>query len=395
MFFRTGPARDRVRAARAYEKGLLLDTASFANNLGLLYLSRRQYARAESLFRWYVERGSNSQVAYANLANALYFQGKREEAESVEAETSGRLDNPERWARAAWYLYNRGQLDSAQHSLERALDGGDATLRRFAWSQLSALHLVRGRVSEGERAHDQAGETNLARGVSRDSVAEKLWLASLDVWHRDRRERALGRLQSVLAHTPVSSLPLLSPLQSEPYYLWIARIYAQAERPDRARQVLTQFHADSRDTMLKRVSEPAVHGVLGEIALAEGRPLDALYEFRRADRLPDGPIHLFALGLHADVGRAFDQAGMVDSAIATYEQYIETPQLDRSQYDAIYMPHILQRLGALYEAKGDRAKAIDYYERFVQLWRNADPELQPRVVAVRRRMESLRSSERP
>lgn len=394
MYFRVGPSRDRARAAQAYEKGLQLDTAAFANNLGLLHLSRREYARAESLFRWYCDRGRNSQVAYENLANALYFQGRREEAESVEAETSRRFDNPERWARAAWYLYNRGQLDSAQHSLERLQAEGDATLRRFAWSQLSALHLVRGRLGDAERARDQAGETNLARSVSRDSVAEKLWRASLDVWHRNQRERGFARLERVLAQTPLNSLPLVSPLQSEPYYLWVARIFAQAQRPDRARAMLAQFNAANRDTALKRVSEPAVYGVLGEIALAEGRPREALREFRRADRLADGPIQLFALGLHADVGRAFDQAGMADSAIATFELYLETPQLTRFSHDAVYLAHILQRLGALYEAKGDRAKAIEHYERFIQLWRNADPELQPRVAEARRRIELLRVSEK-
>jgi DNA-binding SARP family transcriptional activator len=57
------------------------------------------------------------------------------------------------------------------------------------------------------------------------------------------------------------------------------------------------------------------------------------------------------------------------------------------------MPHILQRLGALYEAKGDRAKAVRYYERFTELWRTADPELQPRVTEARKRIESLQSAE--
>ena len=394
-YFRVGPSRDRARAAQAYEKALQLDTGEFANSLGLLYQSRREYARAESLFRWYVDRGSNSQVAYENLSNALFFQGKREEAESVEALTARRFENPERWGRASWYEYNRSQLDSAHLMLERQREEGDATQQRFAWRGLSDLHVVRGRLAEAERARDQAEETNLTRGVGRDSVAESLWLLSLDLWHRDKRERGLAGLERLLSRSPLSRLPPVSPLQFEPYYLLVARIYAQSGQPDRARAMLAQFSAGIRDTALTRVSQSTVHGVLGEIALAEGRPRDALREFRRADRLPDGPVHLNALGFHADVGRAFDKAGMVDSAIATFEQYLGTPQLNRLSHDAVYLAHILQRLGALYEARGDLAKAVGSYERFVELWRNADPELQPRVVAARRRLESLRSSERP
>lgn len=114
-------------------------------------------------------------------------------------------------------------------------------------------------------------------------------------------------------------------------------------------------------------------------------------EFRLADRLPDGPATWFAIRAYADLGRAFDQAHLADSAIANFERYIDTPQLNRLPWDATYLAAILRRLGELYEAKGNRTKAIEYYERFVGLWRNADPELKPRVAEVRQRIESLRA----
>ncbi|MFL5516744.1 MAG: hypothetical protein ACJ8DJ_11345, partial [Gemmatimonadales bacterium] len=49
----------------------------------------------------------------------------------------------------------------------------------------------------------------------------------------------------------------------------------------------------------------------------------------------------------------------------------------------------LKRAGELSEAKGDRAKAADRYRRFVDLWKNADPELQPGVRDVRARLAKL------
>jgi serine/threonine-protein kinase len=398
-YFRVGPGRDRVQAAEAYELGLRVDTGQFANNLGLLYQSRREYARAESLYRWYLVRGRHGRVMYENLSNALFFQGKREEAESVEVQTARRFPDADRWERAAYFLYNRGQLDSAQHALERRYAEGKAGQRVGAAFNLSVLHQVRGRLAEAERARGEAEAANLARGVRLDSMGRQLRFAFVDIWHRDRPERGLRTLEAALTRTPLASLPLLSP-STEHYYLWgeayyvqVARLYAQARRPDRARAVLAQFAADLRDTSLTRASAPAVHSVLGEIALAEGRPLVALEEFRRADRLPDGPVHSCAICRDADVGRAFDQAGMADSAIAAFERYLETPQWSRIGMDARYTPRILRRLGELYEAKGDRAKAIEYYERFVALWRSADPELQPRVAQARRRIEALQAGE--
>ncbi|MBI2403696.1 MAG: hypothetical protein HYV20_13370, partial [Gemmatimonadetes bacterium] len=37
----------------------------------------------------------------------------------------------------------------------------------------------------------------------------------------------------------------------------------------------------------------------------------------------------------------------------------------------------------------DREKAIEYYNRFVELWKGADPELQPPVRDVKQRMARL------
>ena len=36
-----------------------------------------------------------------------------------------------------------------------------------------------------------------------------------------------------------------------------------------------------------------------------------------------------------------------------------------------------------FEQRGDTAKAIYYYGKLVDLWKDADPELQPRVEAAR------------
>jgi eukaryotic-like serine/threonine-protein kinase len=48
-----------------------------------------------------------------------------------------------------------------------------------------------------------------------------------------------------------------------------------------------------------------------------------------------------------------------------------------------------KRLGELYEERGDAVKALDYYGRLVDLWKNADPELQPAVRDVRQRLARL------
>ena len=48
-----------------------------------------------------------------------------------------------------------------------------------------------------------------------------------------------------------------------------------------------------------------------------------------------------------------------------------------------------QRLGEIYEAKGDRKKAIEYYLKLTDLWKSADPELQPIVKDAHARIARL------
>jgi len=44
---------------------------------------------------------------------------------------------------------------------------------------------------------------------------------------------------------------------------------------------------------------------------------------------------------------------------------------------------------------GNMPKAIEHYRAFIELWKNADPELQPRVADAKRRLARLTQPEEP
>jgi tetratricopeptide (TPR) repeat protein len=80
--------------------------------------------------------------------------------------------------------------------------------------------------------------------------------------------------------------------------------------------------------------------------------------------------------------------GESDSALALYERFVEIPSSSVGN-DAGHLAQAYVRVGELYEQRGDRERAIDYYQRFVDLWKNADPELQQQVEEVRGRIVRL------
>jgi tetratricopeptide (TPR) repeat protein len=258
--------------------------------------------------------------------------------------------------------------------------------------------MLHGRLAEWEAMQTKAHAANEARGAPAAPLLDSLLTASTDIWFRERLARGVRLLDSALAREPPPVLQSprpgapLSGLQQP--HLEAAVAYALAREPERARALLAQYDARVRDAALRRFFEPRRHDALAEIALAEGRPLDAVREFRLSDVRPDGPATGCAICLYLRLGRAYDLAEMPDSAIVMFERYLATPFFARGRPDAWFLAGVLKRLGELYEARGDRARAATYYAKFVELWKDADPELQPKVADVRRRLARLRGTER-
>jgi tetratricopeptide (TPR) repeat protein len=113
--------------------------------------------------------------------------------------------------------------------------------------------------------------------------------------------------------------------------------------------------------------------------------------------------------LRADASRSGDREGhdeserspydeMPDSAITAFERFFSTPYWLRSQLrgDPANLANLAgayKRLGELYDAKGDGQKASSNYTKFVDLWKNADPELRPEVAEVKRKLARLGNAE--
>jgi tetratricopeptide (TPR) repeat protein len=90
-----------------------------------------------------------------------------------------------------------------------------------------------------------------------------------------------------------------------------------------------------------------------------------------------------------DMGDAYFALGQADSALAVYRRYLETPNMWRISEDAWELGRLLYRVGALHEARAEREQALSSYARLLDLWKDADPEFQPQIEAVRRRVREL------
>ena len=388
-YFGSGPGHNRAKSIEAYEAVLRRypQEGSAVNNLALALSSRREWTRAESLYRRAVELDPGPLTRYTNLTETLLHNGKIDEADSVIAVMEKRFPGaPLITAERSLAAYMRGSLDSSVKLLRGLLQASTPRDRAITMYALADAAMLQGRIQESLDMLQQARAADSARGAKRPAIIDSLDRVFVDIWMREQRERGAQRLEATLAAHPLRNEPL-----SERPYFYVANMYSLAGRPDRARQVLAQYDAEVKDTVLRRLREPERRNAEGELALAERRPTDALREFRRADLAEDGPADGCRICLAARTSRAFDLAGMADSAIAAFEHYVTAPEISRVEFgqDPSFLAGSFKRLGELYEAKGNRAKAASYYRRFLDLWKNADPELRPKVTEVRQRLARL------
>jgi len=118
----------------------------------------------------------------------------------------------------------------------------------------------------------------------------------------------------------------------------------------------------------------------GEILLAEGSIQQAIAIGEKisgeAFRLTTRPSEtiVYNMPFFKDVlARAYAKNGNLDKAIATYEKLITFDPQKKARY--LVHPLYHYRLAMLYQEKGWTGKAIEQYEKFLDIWKDADPDL--------------------
>jgi tetratricopeptide (TPR) repeat protein len=351
------------------------------NNLSLLLSQIGRFAEAESLATAGIASAGGIGNMYLQLINSETGANHLDAARRT-LEAYGRVEpNAPSYLRArALYFTAAGQRDSAERAYaDMGLRVRNPTYQRFSHGGLSLLALSHGRLAESEKQRQAwiaaADEDTLPGDVL---IGEAGRAATLALFQRDTAG-ALRVLQAALEKHPLASMPALDRPYSE-----LAYSYALAGRTAEAKRLLSEY--ESAVPAGIRQGDPTWYRARGWVALAEKRPKDAIPEFQAI-----GPKGQRAEWGHWDLGVAFERAGQPDSAVAQYELAAAPggSGLKVIQENAWALAPSYKRLGELYEERGDKARASEYYGRFVDLWKDADPVLQPEVRQARQRMGEL------
>jgi tetratricopeptide (TPR) repeat protein len=374
--------REPEKAIPAYENLLEMDPDDdwALNNLGVAYDQLRDVDRAAEYYRRAIEADSaSSSLPLSNLTIALAEQGRFEEAEET-LEVHRRLypDDAAVYRNRAVLASVRGDYEAAREGWEdlRARETGNLFWRALTSGGLAVVAATQGRLREADGHWLEAEAANEQRGLSAEALDDALPSVWYDLIVRGDEAGAAVRLRDALERMPLADMPAL-----DRPYTQMAIMAAISGQPDRAREILAEYEREVPELIRERST--SYRRALGSIAAAESRYEEAVAQFRRSDF---GPCAHCALPGLADV---YERAGERDSAIAVRERYLATISFNRPFWDDSVLGPALERLGQLYDEAGDREKAAEYYARFVELWAEADPELQPRVEAAQRRIDEI------
>jgi len=386
-YWNQGPKPDPEKAVKAYDSLLAIRPTHFAalNNLALIYANKRQFTTAEDYLRRSIVANPTALVAYGNLMTYQAEQGRLAGAEStLAAQFKASGNNPRIALGEVNIAFTRGQYDRVNTIVDSLAkeNPGDADFEQNRIGLNSATAMVRGKLAASLRFASQNAEIAAKRGAPGAPLGVSLDSAMIESWYRESKSRALTLVANGLRRTPLASLPA-----ADRPYESLAQVYALSGRPDLARGMLVEFDKNAAANS-PEAQAASRHMIESAIALGEHRYLDAAHEAEAGD------VGMCTTCVLPVVAIAFDYAQQPDSAISAFTRYVtSTSIMNRFGNDGFFLAGSYKRLGELWEAKGDREKAAHYYTKFVDLWKNADPDLQPRVADARRRLARLSDAE--
>jgi len=382
--------------------------------LGSAYYSRGENAEAVHYFERAIEIDPLYKLAYNSLAYAYYFLGDPDKAIwAINKYISLVPDEPNPYdTRGDLYRWD-GKIDQAAQSYRKAVE-----IKPDLWesvANLAEMYLFKGEYAKAESCYQKIASSH---EESWRRAQGRAYLALVPLY-QGKFEEALAVLDDGIAADRMEKVE--GTRQNMIKYGFKADIYAEKSDFDSAlrayEKYMEKFHKNfpgskgyereyyvqllARNDDLQEAEEVAnalrkdidekieweMSGywyAAGCIELARGEYEAARVSFEKADKNSQDLRVPYMLGEAClKSGRLGDAAGNFEWILSSYSW--------RRAFEAIWVVKAHYKLGLSYERSGWNNKAIEQYEEFLELWKDADPGI-PEIEDARQRSAQLKQA---
>ncbi len=383
------------------------------NSIGLLYLDLEEYDKAIEYFEVPIRNGTDRVMPYGNAAGAYKVKGSYDKAiEILEAYIRRFGDNHSGFHRnlAETYIL-LGQFEKALVELDR-LSSFDPN--SYYWSVTGYkgdIYLYRGNLDEAEKEYKKILENK----EPWERLQGRFRLTCLSLL-RGKFESAINQAKEGIELSKENA----QPEWESDWHQVLASVYQKAvnhdlalEEWDKAVELAVQaenlkkqrislhgkgtVYVDMRSTVLAEKTAAALKKLIDEglntkhirfywhlmgmLELEKDDLKSAIDNFESAVSLGSREYSWQTSGeypvLHRQtlfynsLASAYYRAQNWEKALNNYKK-ITAMTVGRLLYNDIYAKSFYM-MGQIYEQLGDSAKAVEHYEKFLELWKDADP----------------------
>lgn len=272
------------------------------------------------------------------------------------------------------YLF-KGMYDEAAEQYRELAASAEPADRSTGRLCSAIMELYQGKLHKALEALETGLAADEMEGFTADSYLSKYSLRA-SIYVELRQFGHAGEVGRTIFPMIKQAIPMLA----IPIDLSIATAMAYAGNIEGADSIVAMY-APEAETFDKGTLS-ALCAARGMIALRSNDPGKAIEHFERADSLTPRQFELryWLAYSHLDANHVSDAIAILKGSLNRYDQTRLGNPIDAVK--AVYL------LGKAYERAGQTDEAVSHYRKFLNIWKDADPELEE-VADARRRLKKL------
>jgi tetratricopeptide (TPR) repeat protein len=350
-------------------------------NLANAYRGKGLYDKAKEILEFYLDNFPDHAYIHHALS-LLYIQRSELDLAMIEVEKSFKLDPTDyiNFMRKGDIFLYKGDLIKAEEEYRKLSQATEPVGQAWGTIRLAYLYSLQGRfeksrsmILQGIVLSKNFGQ-DVWRSLFHQALAENLRITG-------NPEESLKECDNAWNSAVEAEYPWVERLALHSKGLAFVEMNSMTEAAEAAQELKQMI-----EERLNRKEIRLFYHLMGVIELKKENYSKAIEHFKKAiSLLSYGPATQDA-DFIASLAFANYSAGDLNKAQEEYEK-ITSLTSGRLEYGDLYAKSFYM-LGKIYEQQGNTAKAIEHYQKFLSLWKDADPGI-AEVEDARKRLAGL------